>query len=230
MAALCVGLSIYKEMRYNTVKAVEDLRFAFDKMQKALPGFTFTVVEDQGNYISSAIGEVSDSLIGGIILAVFVLFLFLRRIGPTAIVSIAIPISIIATFVLMYFTGLTLNIMTLGGLALGAGMLVDNAIVVLENIFRNHEQGKSEKEAAIDGTSQVGGAIVASTLTTIVVFIPIVYLRGASGELFKEQAFTVAFSLLCSLVVAILIIPMLYSRIYRKKSPFQRKKRKIYPV
>jgi len=153
----CVGLSIYKEMRYNTVRAVEELREVLAEMHKSLPGFKFTVVEDQGNYISSAIGEVSDSLIGGIILAVFVLFLFLRRIGPTAIVSVAIPISIIATFVLMYFTGLTLNIMTLGGLALGAGMLVDNSIVVLENIFRNHEQGLSEKEAAVFGTSQVGG-------------------------------------------------------------------------
>jgi HAE1 family hydrophobic/amphiphilic exporter-1 len=222
----CIGLSIYKEMRYNTVKAVEDLREALNKMERALPGFTFTIVEDQGNYISSAIGEVRDSLIGGIILAVFVLFLFLRRIGPTAIVSVAIPISIIATFVLMYFSGLTLNIMTLGGLALGAGMLVDNAIVVLENMFRNHEQGMSVKDATVAGTSQVGGAIVASTLTTIVVFIPIVYLRGASGELFKEQAFTVAFSLLCSLVVAILIIPMLYSRLYRKRSPFDKKSRK----
>jgi HAE1 family hydrophobic/amphiphilic exporter-1 len=222
----CVGLSIYKEMRYNTVKAVENLREALEKMNKALPGFTFTIVEDQGNYISSAIGEVSDSLIGGIILAVFVLFLFLRRIGPTAIVSLAIPISIIATFVLMYFSGLTLNIMTLGGLALGAGMLVDNAIVVLENIFRNHEQGMPLKEATVTGTSQVGGAIVASTLTTIVVFIPIVYLRGASGELFKEQAFTVAFSLLTSLLVAILVIPMLYSRLYRKHSPFEKKTKK----
>jgi len=221
----CVGLSIYKEMRYNTVKAVDDLKVALDEMERSLPGFTFTVVEDQGNYISSAIGEVRDSLIGGILLAVFVLFLFLRRIGPTAIVSIAIPVSIIATFVLMFFTGLTLNIMTLGGLALGAGMLVDNAIVVLENIFRHHEQGDDASEAAVRGTSQVGGAIIASTLTTIVVFIPIVYLRGASGELFKEQAFTVAFSLLASLVVAILIIPMLYSRIYRKKSPFSGRRR-----
>ena len=221
----CVGLSIYKEMRYNTVKAVEDLKTALSDMQQALPGYTFTIVEDQGNYISSAIGEVSDSLIGGILLAVFVLFLFLRKIGPTAIVSIAIPVSIIATFVLMYFADLTLNIMTLGGLALGAGMLVDNAIVVLENIFRYHEQGDKADEAAIRGTSQVGGAIIASTLTTIVVFIPIVYMRGASGELFKEQAFTVAFSLLASLVVAILIIPMLYSRMYRKKSPFAGRKK-----
>ncbi len=216
----CVGLSIYKEMRYNTVKAVEDLKVALEDIERALPGFTFTIVEDQGKYISSAIGEVSDSLIFGILLAVFVLFLFLRKIGPTFIVSVAIPVSIIATFVLMYFTGLTLNIMTLGGLALGAGMLVDNAIVVLENIFRHHEQGEDAGEAAVKGTDQVGGAIIASTLTTIVVFIPIVYMRGASGELFKEQAFTVAFSLLASLLVAILIIPMLYSRIYRKKSPF----------
>jgi hydrophobic/amphiphilic exporter-1 (mainly G- bacteria), HAE1 family len=216
----CIGLSIYKEMRYNTVKAVDDLREALVDMEKALPGFKFIIVEDQGKFISGSIGEVRDSLIGGIILAVFVLLIFLRRIGPTAIVSIAIPISILGTFALMYFTGLTLNIMTLGGLALGAGMLVDNAIVVLENVFRNHEQGKSGTEAAILGTSEVGGAIIASTLTTIVVFIPIVYLHGASGELFKEQAVTVAFSLLCSLLVAILIIPMLYSRLYRKKTPF----------
>jgi len=221
----CIGLSIYKEMRYNTVRAVEDLRKTLAEMEKSLPGYKFTIVEDQGKFISSAIGEVRDSLIGGIILAVFVLMLFLRRLGPTLIVSLAIPISIIATFVLMYFTGLTLNIMTLGGLALGAGMLVDNAIVVLENIFRNHESGLSAREAAISGTSQVGGAIIASTLTTIVVFIPIVYLHGASGELFKEQAITVAFSLLASLVVAILVIPMLYAQAYKKRSPFGKKKK-----
>jgi HAE1 family hydrophobic/amphiphilic exporter-1 len=221
----CIGLSIYKEMRYNTVKAVDQLRDALDEMQASLPGFTFTIVEDQGKFIAGAIGEVSDSLIGGILLAVFILFLFLRRIGPTAIVSFAIPVSIIATFVLMYFTGLTLNIMTLGGLALGAGMLVDNAIVVLENIFRIHESGGDEKNAAVMGTSQVGGAIIASTLTTVVVFLPIVYLHGAAGELFKDQAITVAFSLLCSLFVAILIIPMLYTRLYRKKSPFKGKAR-----
>jgi len=106
-----------------------------------------------------------------------------------------------------------------------AGMLVDNAIVVLENIFRNHEAGNSAEEAAVTGTSEVGGAIIASTLTTIVVFIPIVYIQGAAGELFREQAFTVAFSLLCSLVVAILIIPMLYTRVYRKKAPFRGRKK-----
>ena len=117
----------------------------------------------------------------------------------------------------MYFNGLSLNIMTLGGLALGAGMLVDNAIVVMENIFRNHENGMSAKEAAIVGTAEVGGAITASTLTHIVVFLPIIYMHGASGALFKDQAWTVAFSLLSSLVVAIFVIPMLYHRFFMNK-------------
>jgi hydrophobic/amphiphilic exporter-1 (mainly G- bacteria), HAE1 family len=218
----CLGLSVYKETRYNTVNAVNDLKIALEKMEKALPAYTFTVVQDQGNFISSAIGEVRDSAFLGIILAVFILFLFLRKPGPTIIVSLAIPISIIATFILMYFNGLTLNIMTLGGLALGAGMLVDNAIVVLENIFRNHESGSSAHDAAVNGTSQVGGAIIASTLTTIVVFLPIVYIHGASGELFKDQALTVTFSLLCSLVVAVFMIPMFYVWFYKKRSPFKK--------
>jgi HAE1 family hydrophobic/amphiphilic exporter-1 len=126
------------------------------------------------------------------------------------------PISIIATFNLMFFGDLTLNIMTLGGLALGAGMLVDNAIVVIESIFRNQEKGMSVKEAVVQGASEVGGAVTASTLTTIVVFLPIVYLHGASGELFKDQAWTVTFSLVSSLFVAILVIPTLYERMFRK--------------
>ena len=136
----------------------------------------------------------------------------------TLIVSLSIPISIIATFNLMYFNGLSINIMTLGGLALGAGMLVDNAIVVMENIFRNMDENNlSPTEAAVRGTSEVAGAITASTLTTIVVFLPIVYLQGAAGELFKEQAWTVSFSLLSSLFVSILFIPMLASKFMRKK-------------
>ncbi|MFB6341083.1 efflux RND transporter permease subunit [Saccharicrinis sp. FJH62] len=215
-----LGLSVYKETKYNTVQAVDDLKEALKALQKALPGYTLKIVQDQGDFISSAINEVRDSAIYGIILAVFVLLLFLRKIGPTLIVSFAIPISIVATFVLMYFDNLTMNIMTLGGLALGAGMLVDNAIVVIENIFRLHENGENTKDAAINGTSQVGGAIIASTLTTIVVFLPIVYLHGASGELFKDQALTVTYSLLCSLVAAIFMIPMFYYWMYRKKKTF----------
>ena len=214
----CIGLAIYKETRFNTVKAVEQINKALEQINRALPGYNLTVVTNQGTFISEAIGEVQNTAVLGIILAVFVLFIFLRRAGTTLIVSLAIPISIIATFNLMYFNNLTINIMTLGGLALGAGMLVDNAIVVIENIFRHHEKGMSAKDAAIHGTAQVGGAITASTLTTIVVFLPIVYLHGASGELFKDQAWTVAFSLLSSLFVAIFFIPMLYHRFYRKKT------------
>ncbi len=213
-----IGLAIFKEPSFNTVKAVEQLKEEFEKLQKSLPGYSFQIIQDQGTFISTAINEVETNALLGIALAVFILFVFLRRIGTTLIASVAIPISIIATFNLMYFNGLTLNIMTLGGLALGAGMLVDNAIVVLENIFRNLEKGMTIKEAAITGTSQVGAAITASTLTTIVVFLPIVYLHGASGELFKDQAWTVAFSLICSLFVAILVIPMLFARFIKPVS------------
>lgn len=213
----CVGLSVYKETKYNTVKSVDQIKESLVQIEKALPGYKLTQVTNQGKFISDAIGEVQDTALLGILLAVVVLFLFLRKVGTTLIVSLAIPISIIATFNLMYFNNLSINIMTLGGLALGAGMLVDNAIVVMENIFRNHESGMSVRDSAIKGTAEVGGAITASTLTTIVVFLPIVYLHGASGELFKDQAWTVAFSLFSSLFVAIFLIPMMYERIYRNK-------------
>jgi len=213
----CIALAVYKETKYNTVKAVDDFMEALESIKKSLPGYEFTIIQNQGNFIINAVNEIKQTLIYGILLAVIVLFIFLRRIGTTAIISTAIPISIIATFNLMYFSDLTLNIMTLGGLALGAGMLVDSAIVVMESIFRNTEEGKTIKEASIEGTSQVGGAIIASTITTIVVFLPIVYLRSSAGELFKEQAWTVAFSLFSSLVVAILVIPMLSSVLLKTK-------------
>lgn len=213
----CVGLSIYKETGYNTVNAADELVTTFDKIKKALPGYEFIVVQNQGEFINAAVNEVEETALIGALMAIFVLYIFLRRIKVTAIISFVIPISVIATFNLMYFNGLTLNIMTLGGLALGAGMLVDNAIVVVENIFRNLESGMSVKDAAINGTAEVGGAIVASTLTTIVVFLPIVYMHGASGELFKDQAWTVAFSLLASLFVAILVIPMLFNYAYKNR-------------
>ncbi|MDR1887465.1 MAG: efflux RND transporter permease subunit, partial [Prevotellaceae bacterium] len=215
-----IGLSIYKEMRFNTVKVVNEVSRQLSVIEQALPGYNFRVISNQGTFIKTAIDEVKDSALMGIVLAVFVLFIFLRRIGTTLIVSLAIPISIVATFNLMFFNGLTLNIMTLGGLALGAGMLIDNAIVIIESIFRNQEKGVGLKEAIITGTSEVTGAITASTLTTIVVFLPIVYLHGASGELFKDQAWTVTFSLLSSLFVAVFVIPMMYNRI-SKKSEFR---------
>ena len=213
----CVGLSIYKEPKYNTVEVVKSLNKAFTGLSKALPGYQFIGVRDQGKYINNAIKEVQYSTLAGIFLAVIILYIFLRRIGTTFVISLAIPISIVATFNLMYFGHLTLNIMTLGGLALGAGRLVDDAIVVLENITRAREEGMSLREATITGTGQVGGAITASTITTIVVFLPIVYLHGASGEMFKDQAWTVAFALISSLVVAMLVIPMLMNTFFRDR-------------
>ncbi|MBN1790203.1 MAG: efflux RND transporter permease subunit [Bacteroidales bacterium] len=214
----CVGLSIYKETSYNTVKAVEELNKSFETIRKALPGYEFTIVQNQASFIRNAIRELRDTAFLGALFSIIVLYVFLRRTSLTLIVAIVLPISIIATFVVMYFTGLSLNIMTIGGLALGAGMLVDNAIVIVENIFRNLETGQSLKDSCIKGTSQVGGAIISSTLTAIVVFLPIVYLHGASGALFKDQAWTVAFTQVISLVVAILIIPMLFNTMYTKRS------------
>lgn len=219
----CIGLSIYKEPKFNTVDAVKSLDKAVAELGKALPGYEFIKVQDQGSYIHNAITEVQNTALIGILLAVLIIYVFLRRIGTTLVISIAIPISIIATFNLMYFNSLTLNIMTLGGLALGAGMLVDNAIVVLENITRLRDEGVPFMEAVITGTGQVGGAITASTVTTIVVFLPIVYLHGASGEMFKDQAWTVAFALISSLLVAMLVIPMLISTLFKEKD----EKRKI---
>ncbi len=219
-----VGMSIYKETNYNTVNAVDELMASLERLKKTVPGYEFVIIQNQGRFIQGAIDEVKESGLYGIFFAVIVLFLFLRRIGSTLIISTVIPISIIATFNLMYFNGLTLNVMTLGGLALSAGMLVDIAIVVVENIFRKREEGLSVMDAAIEGTSEVSGAITASTLTCIVVFLPIVYLQGPSGELFKDQAWTVAFSQFASLFVAILVIPMLFVQFFRKDKVFAREK------
>ena len=209
----CIGLSVYKEMQQNTVRVVEQITNQLGVIEQSLPGYHFKVISNQGIFIKDAIDQVKNTAVLGLVLAVVVLFVFLRRIGTTFIVSLAIPVSIIATFNMMYFNGLTLNIMTLGGLALGGGMLIDNAIVVIESIFQNQERGISRREAIITGASEVSGVVVASTLTTIVVFLPIVYMHGASGALFRDQAWTVAFSLLSSLFVALLVVPTLYDKL-----------------
>ena len=215
----CLGLEIYKEARFNTLEAARAVHDQLEVLRRSLPGYEIEVVQDQSRFIGAAVSEVERTgLIGGL-LAVAVLFVFLRRAGVTAVVSLAIPVSVVATFNLMYFGGLTLNLMTLGGLALGAGMLVDNAIVVVESVFRRLEGGEAPDRAAVRGAGEVGGAITSATLTTIVVFLPIVYLQGAAGELFREQAWTVAFSLVSSLFVALLVIPMLCSRLLGGSGP-----------
>jgi HAE1 family hydrophobic/amphiphilic exporter-1 len=169
-------------------------------------------VYDQSRFISSAIGEVRDAALIGGILAILVLYLFLRDARATMITGIAIPVSIIGTFVLMYSFDLSLNVMSLGGIALAVGMLVDNAVVVLETIVRRREQGRSRLEAAREGTKEVGTAVTAATLTSIAVFFPMVFISGVAGQLFKDQALTVTFALLYSLVIAITLVPMLAAR------------------
>lgn len=217
-SAESVALYIYKEAQDNTVRVASQVGDAIAEMENEMQGVTFNRVVNQAGFIESAIGEVKTTAVIGIILAVLILYVFLRNIGVTVIVSLAIPLSIMATFTLMFFQGYTLNIMTLGGLALGAGMLVDNAIVVIENIFRRRQAGDDAETAAVSGTSEVGIAIVAATLTTIIVFLPIVYVRGVAAELFKEQAWVVAFSLLSSLLVAFILIPTLAARFFGKKN------------
>ena len=212
-----LGIKIYKEYGFNTLKATESVKKELKTIRTALPNYELELVTNQGDQIENSIGAVKNSALMGMLLAVLVLFVFLRRIGTTLIVSLAIPISIVATFNMFYFGGLTLNIMTLGGLALGAGMLVDNAIVVIESIFNKQESGLKLVDAIVEGTSEVGGAIIASTLTTIVVFLPIVYLQGETGALFKDQAWSVTFALVSSLLVAILAIPLLYSKLLGRK-------------
>jgi len=213
-----LALEIYKEAGSNTTAASKAIRDELDVLGRSLPGYHIPIIQDQAIFIKDAIGEVQQSGIFGGILAILILYLFLRKIGVTAIISLSIPISIIAAFSLMYFNNLTLNIMTLGGLALGLGRLVDDAIVVGENIFRHVEAGLPVAEAAVRGTGEVGGAITSSTITTIIVYLPIVFLHGIAGELFKDHARTVAYSLFSSLLVAMTVIPMLFSRMIKPRS------------
>ncbi|MEO9886313.1 MAG: efflux RND transporter permease subunit [Balneola sp.] len=213
-----VEVAIYKEGDANTVAVAESVKERIVQIGKNLPsGMKLEKVYDQSIFISSAVNEVKTAGIIGGILAVLVLYFFLRNFWSTVIISISIPVSIIATFNLMYGNDITLNIMSLGGIALGIGMLVDNSIVVLENIARHKDMGKNALQAAKDGASEVGTAVIASTLTTVAVFFPLVFVDGIAGQLFRDQALTVTFSLIASLVVAVTLIPMMSSLSGKKK-------------
>lgn len=208
-----VELSFYKEGDANTVAVAKRITARLNQLQQNLPeGYQLSPTYDQSEFIANAISEVRDAAIFGGLLAMVVIFLFLRQVWPTIVISLSIPLSIIATFNLMYANDISLNIMSLGGIALAVGMLVDNAIVVLENISRYRSQGLSTVEAARQGSKEVAGAITASTLTTMAVFFPLVFVEGIAGQLFSDQALTVTFSLAASLLVAITVIPMLCSR------------------
>ncbi|MGJ8681370.1 efflux RND transporter permease subunit [Paraglaciecola sp.] len=208
-----VEIAIYKEGDANTVQVAQNIQFRIDLLQKQIPEhYQLQLVYDQSKFIGSAIADVKSAAIIGGILAMFILYLFLKNIWPTLIISISIPVSIIATFNLMYGNGISLNIMSLGGIALAIGLLVDNSIVVLENIARHKSTNKNFKLAAIRGTKEVSMAITASTLTTMAVFFPLVFVEGIAGQLFSDQALTVTFALAASLVVALTLIPMLAAR------------------
>jgi HAE1 family hydrophobic/amphiphilic exporter-1 len=218
--AEAVEIAIYKEGDANTVAVAEAVNARMANILDALPStMKLEKVYDQSVFIASAVNEVKNAGIIGGILAVLVLYLFLRNFWTTVIISVSIPVSIIATFNLMYGNDISLNIMSLGGIALGIGMLVDNSIVVLENIARHREMGKGIVESAREGAGEVGMAVIASTLTTIAVFFPLVFVQGIAGQLFRDQALTVTFSLLASLIVAITLIPMLSSIGGKKTEP-----------
>jgi len=208
-----ISLSVNKQSGKNTVEVARAALKELEQINRDIPQIKIIPTMDTSDYIQRSIKNVGSSAIYGGILAVIILLVFLRNLRSTVIIGTAIPISIIATFALLYFSNFTLNIMTLGGLALGVGMLVDNAIVVLENIFRLRESGDALEHATVDGAEEVTAAIIASTLTTVVVFLPLVFVRGMSGVMFKQLSIVVAFSLLCSLAAAMTLVPMLCARI-----------------
>lgn len=205
-----VSISIQKQAQMNTMQVITKVRAAFPRLDQLLADdLKLEVIYDQSIFIKDAINGVRDAALQGGVLAFFVLLVFLRNWKASAIVTLSIPISVMVVFTFMHFGGLSINMMSLGGLALGVGMLVDNAIVVIENIFRHREMGKTPERAATDGAEEVSNAIVASTLTTVAVFLPMIFVVGVAGQLFKELAFTVTFSLIGSLWVALTLIPLL---------------------
>lgn len=212
-------LTFQKQSTASTTEVSERLRAAMEKLQQENEGMRLTTLNDQGVYINIVIDTVLQNLLMGGVLAILILFLFLRNIRPTFIVALSIPISLLLAVVAMYFTGVDLNIISLAGLALGVGMLVDNSIVVIENIYRLRTEGVPSAKAAVQGAKQVSGAIFASTLTTICVFLPIVFTEGISRELFTDMGLTIAYSLLASLLIALSLVPTLSSTILRNAAP-----------
>jgi len=225
-----IRLGVNKQSGANTVEVADGVLAEIERIRLDFPDIRVNEIINTAEYIKQAISNVRNAAILGGLLAVVVLLFFLRSGRSTFVIATAIPISVIATFALIYFTGYTLNIMTFGGLALGVGMLVDNAVVVLENIFRKREQGENAETSAVVGTQEVSTAITASTLTTMAVFLPIVFMEGVSGVMYKQLAVVVAFALFASLAVALTLIPVLSSKILegRRAHPLRTKLQPLY--
>lgn len=219
-----INMSVQKESNANTVLVAKEVKKELENIKKEFTNLRIKTILDTSEFIEDSISNTSQNAVLGGILAVVILYLFLRNIRSTFIIATAIPISIIATFTILYFSGITINLMTLGGLALGVGMLVDNAIVVLENIYRFREEGYSRIEAAKQGADEVGMAVLASTLTTIAVFLPITFTEGLASTLFRELALTVTFSLVASLFVSLTLVPMLSSKILKVEKKHSKRK------
>lgn len=210
-------LSIQKQTGYSTGDVSDRVLEKLESLQKEHKDIKAVTLMDQGVYIDLIVNSVLENLVYGAVLAIIILLVFLKSFRPTFVIACSIPISIMTAIVAMYFSGVTLNIISLSGLALGVGMLVDNSIVVIENIYRmRNEEGASAKTAAIEGARQVGGAITASTLTTICVFLPIVFTTGITRQLFVDMGLTIAYSLLASLVVALTLVPMISAGLLKK--------------
>lgn len=208
-----IMLLVQKESRANTVKVADKAKKALRDIQKVLPSdVEINIIMDSSKYIKLSVGNVEKSALEGGLLAIIIILLFLRSFSSTLIISVAIPISVLVTLILLYFGKMTLNITTMGGLALGIGRLVDDAIVVLENVFRHRQQGERPKEAAVVGASEVSTAVLAATVTTIIVFIPIFFVGGMVGILFRPMGYTVVLSLAASYFVAMILIPLLTSK------------------
>lgn len=206
-----IMLSIEKQTGYSTGDVTKRIKTRFESLEKENDKLHMTILMNQGVYIDTIVESVMENMIVGAILAVLILILFLKDIKPTLVIACSIPLSVVFAIVLMYFTGISLNIISLSGLALGVGMLVDNSIVVIENIYRLRNQGLSIRKAAVEGAGQVAGAIFASTLTTVCVFAPIIFTEGITRQLFVDIALTIAYTLAASLIVALTFVPMMAS-------------------
>ncbi len=207
-------VAIRKQANENTVEVARQVLAEVGAVNKQFPQIRIVPVINQGNFIERAIANVAQSVLYGGSLAILVLLFFLRDLRSTLVISLAIPISVGATFALLYFYGFTLNLMTLGGLALGVGLMVDSSVVVLENIFRRRQEfGEDSDAAAVNGTQEVTPAVIAGTVTTLVIFLPLIFVQGVSGALFKELAYVIMFSLFCALLVSLSLVPVLSSRL-----------------
>lgn len=213
-----INLTIQKQSTANTVNVSNVVMEELEKIKAELPDVEFLVVTDPADYIKDAIASVANSAMQGGILAVIVLYVFLRNFKSTLVVGLSMPISIIATFALMFFAGINLNLMSLGGLTLGIGMLVDNSIVVLESIYKKIEEGQDRITSAVEGAREVGTSVVASTLTTVAVFLPISFVGGTTAQLFNDLSLTIVFSLTASLIVSITFVPMAASLLLSPES------------